>query len=543
MEEERVLEQEKKNSDREIKNQETNSEQMPSPADHEKISDDTSGKNGKKDNRENNKEDKASASPEKTERTREPESEDEEDISSRRPNYQGDIVDIIRGNASPKMMREQLSDYHENDIAEVLPRLTLTERKKLYYILSISDLSDIFEYLEEDQAAVYLAEMDVKKGAMLLSEMDSDVAIAILRAIEKERRALMIDLMDESSRRDLQLIASFDEDEIGSRMTTNYIVIRENLTVKEAMSELIAQASENDNISTLFIVDETGSFYGALNLKELIIARQNQDLESLIMTSYPYVYGTESIDECIEKLKDYSEDSIPVLDHNNRLIGVITSQSIIEVVDDEMGEDYARLAGLIAEEDLKEPLGESMKKRLPWLIILLFLGMLVSTVVGAFESVVSQLTLIMAFQSLILDMAGNAGTQSLAVTIRVLMDENLTGKQKIGLVGKEVRVGFMNGLLLGALSFALLGLYVHFVKGRPFAFAYLVSGCIGTSLMLAMVVSSAVGTLIPLFFKKIKVDPAVASGPLITTINDLVAVVSYYSLSWILLIQVFHLAG
>ncbi len=543
MEEERVLEQEKKNSDREIKNQETNSEQMPSPADHEKISDDTSGKNGKKDNRENNKEDKASASPEKTERTREPESEDEEDISSRRPNYQGDIVDIIRGNASPKMMREQLSDYHENDIAEVLPRLTLTERKKLYYILSISDLSDIFEYLEEDQAAVYLAEMDVKKGAMLLSEMDSDVAIAILRAIEKERRALMIDLMDESSRRDLQLIASFDEDEIGSRMTTNYIVIRENLTVKEAMSELIAQASENDNISTLFIVDETGSFYGALNLKELIIARQNQDLESLIMTSYPYVYGTESIDECIEKLKDYSEDSIPVLDHNNRLIGVITSQSIIEVVDDEMGEDYARLAGLIAEEDLKEPLGESMKKRLPWLIILLFLGMLVSTVVGAFENVVSQLTLIMAFQSLILDMAGNAGTQSLAVTIRVLMDENLTGKQKIGLVGKEVRVGFMNGLLLGALSFALLGLYVHFVKGRPFAFAYLVSGCIGTSLMLAMVVSSAVGTLIPLFFKKIKVDPAVASGPLITTINDLVAVVSYYSLSWILLIQVFHLAG
>ena len=543
MEEERVLEQEKKNSDREIKNQETNSEQMPSPADHEKISDDTSGKNGKKDNRENNKEDKASASPEKTERTREPESEDEEDISSRRPNYQGDIVDIIRGNASPKMMREQLSDYHENDIAEVLPRLTLTERKKLYYILSISDLSDIFEYLEEDQAAVYLAEMDVKKGAMLLSEMDSDVAIAILRAIEKERRALMIDLMDESSRRDLQLIASFDEDEIGSRMTTNYIVIRENLTVKEAMSELIAQASENDNISTLFIVDETGSFYGALNLKELIIARQNQDLESLIMTSYPYVYGTESIDECIEKLKDYSEDSIPVLDHNNRLIGVITSQSIIEVVDDEMGEDYARLAGLIAEEDLKEPLGESMKKRLPWLIILLFLGMLVSTVVGAFENVVSQLTLIMAFQSLILDMAGNAGTQSLAVTIRVLMDENLTGKQKIGLVGKEVRVGFMNGLLLGALSFALLGLYVHFVKGRPFAFSYLVSGCIGTSLMLAMVVSSAVGTLIPLFFKKIKVDPAVASGPLITTINDLVAVVSYYSLSWILLIQVFHLAG
>ena len=186
---------------------------------------------------------------------------------------------------------------------------------------------------------------------------------------------------------------------------------------------------------------------------------------------------------------------------------------------------------------------ESMKKRMPWLLILLALGMVVSSVVGMFETVVTQLPIIMCFQSLILDMAGNVGTQSLAVTIRVLMDESLTGKQKAELVFKEMRIGLCNGGLLGLMSFVLIGLYIFAIKGKTLAFSYAVSACIGVALLLAMLISSAVGTCIPLFFKKIKVDPAVASGPLITTINDLVAVVSYYGLSWLFLIEFFHMAG
>ena len=247
--------------------------------------------------------------------------------------------------------------------------------------------------------------------------------------------------------------------------------------------------------------------------------------------------------ECIEELKDYSEDSIPVLDNDNQLLGVITSASIIDLVDDEMGDDYAKLAGLTAEEDLKEPLKESMKKRLPWLIILLGLGMVVSSVVGIFEKVVTALPIIMCFQSLILDMAGNVGTQSLAVTIRVLMDESLTGKQKLELVWKEMRIGLCNGGLLGILSFALIGLYIYLFKGKTLLFSYAVSGCIGVALLLAMLISSAVGTCIPLFFKKINIDPAVASGPLITTVNDLVAVITYYGLSWLFLLKMLNLAG
>ena len=457
--------------------------------------------------------------------------------------YKSEILDIVRSNASPGIMRDKLEDYHENDLAEVFPELTLTERRKVYRILDIGMLSDIFEHIDEKQAAEYLDEMDIKKAAAILSGMETDAVVDVLRMTSKEKRAVLIALMDADARKDMAIIASFDDDEIGSRMTTNCIVIRENLTVKQAMSGLIDQAAKNDNISTIFVVTEDGTFYGAIDLKDLIIARQESPLEQQIVTSYPYVYGQEQIDDCIEKLKNYSEDSIPVLDNDNKLLGVITSQSIVELVDDEMGEDYAKFAGLTAEEDLKEPLKESIKKRLPWLLILLALGMVVSSVVGIFEQVVSQLTIIMCFQSLILDMAGNVGTQSLAVTIRVLMDESLTGKQKLELVWKEMRIGFSNGLILGFLSFLFIGLYIALFKGKPFGFSYAVSACIGLSLVLAMVISGAVGTCIPLFFKKIHVDPAVASGPLITTINDLVAVISYYGLCGVLLIGVLHLAG
>ena len=467
---------------------------------------------------------------------------DTENVSDERENLSREIVGLIKGGLSPKVIGDKLEDYHGSDIADAMELLEPNDRKKLYRVCDANMLAEIFEYLEEEGAGRYLDEMEITKAAEVISALETDTAAGVLSEIGKEKRMLIINIIKPEIRDEIKLIASFDEDEIGSRMTTNCIVISDDLSVKQAMNELVRQAEENDNISTIFVVEKDHIFCGAIDLKDLITARSGVPLDDLIMTSFPYVYAHESIDECIERLKDYSENSIPVLDDRNRLLGVITAQSVIEVVDDEMGEDYARLAGLTAEEDIKEPLRESMKKRLPWLLILLGLGLLVSGVVGAFEKVIAQLTLIMAFQSLILDMAGNVGTQSLAVTIRVLMDENLTFSKKARLVIKEMKVGLCNGLLLGTISFIFVGLYIMLFKHKAALFSFAVSGCIGISLVLAMVISSSVGTLIPLFFKKIKVDPAVASGPLITTVNDLVAVVTYYGLSWLLLINVLNLA-
>lgn len=446
-----------------------------------------------------------------------------------------EIVAVFRSGLSRDQLLEKLHDYHENDIAQALTFLDKEERIKLYQLFDTEWLSEIVTYWDEPEK--YISEIGMEKLAAVVNEMDSDDAVDLLEKLDEKIKIKLRPILREDVKAAIRLIHSYDEEEIGSLMTNNYICINRRGNIRQAMRALIRQAGEHDNISTIYVVDEEHKFCGAIDLKDLIIARENDDLDDLISYSYPYLMDHAVISESIEQIKDYAEDSLPVLNSRREIIGIITAQDIIEAVDDEMGEDYAKLAGLTSEEDLKETTKESMAKRLPWLIILLFLGMGVSTVVGAFEGVVAVLPIVICFQSLILDMAGNVGTQSLAVTIRVLMDENLTGKQKFQLVVKEVKTGSLNGILLGVMALLCLGVYVHFFKGYTWMGAFGISGCVGVSLLVAMAISSAVGTVIPMFFHKIKVDPAVASGPLITTVNDLVAVVTYYGMAWLLLIR------
>ena len=457
-------------------------------------------------------------------------------------NYVQEILDIIHSGLPQAELAEKLSDYHENDLADALADLTAEERRKLYAILGVEQVAEIFSYL--DDAEPYLKELPPEEAAQVVSHMDSDDAVDALDDLEEEDKEKIVhqmDKVDKDAADDVKLLLSYDEDEIGSCMTTNYIYIRNDMTIRQAMSELVKQAGENDNISTLYVVDENERFYGAIDLKDLIVARADDSLEKLIARSYPYVTDHEKISDCIDRIVDYAERSLPVLDENGKLLGIITSADVVELVDDQMGDDYAKLGGLTSEEDLNEGVFQSVKKRLPWLVALLFLGMLVSSVVGAFESVVAVLPIVICFQSMVLDMAGNVGTQSLAVTIRVLVDENLTTSKKLHLLFKEMRVGLVNGALLAVMALGFLGVYIHFFKAYAWGQAFLLSGCVGISLIVAMVISSLVGTVIPMLFHKIHIDPAVASGPLITTINDLVAVVVYYGLAMIVLIDMFHL--
>ena len=457
-------------------------------------------------------------------------------------NYVQEILDIIHSGLPQAELAEKLSDYHENDLADALADLTAEERRKLYAILGVEQVAEIFSYL--DDAEPYLKELPPEEAAQVVSHMDSDDAVDALDDLEEEDKEKIVhqmDKVDKDAADDVKLLLSYDEDEIGSCMTTNYICIRKDMTIRQAMSELVKQAGENDNISTLYAVDENEHFYGAIDLKDLIVARADDSLEKLIARSYPYVTDHEKISDSIDRIVDYAERSLPVLNESGKLLGIITSADVVELVDDQMGDDYAKLGGLTSEEDLNEGVFQSVKKRLPWLVALLFLGMLVSSVVGAFESVVAVLPIVICFQSMVLDMAGNVGTQSLAVTIRVLVDENLTTSKKLHLLFKEMRVGLVNGALLAVMALGFLGVYIHFFKAYAWGQAFLLSGCVGISLIVAMVISSLVGTVIPMLFHKIHIDPAVASGPLITTINDLVAVVVYYGLAMIVLIEMFHL--
>lgn len=455
------------------------------------------------------------------------------------PDYRSEIAALLRSNLTPLPLKERIQSYHERDIAAALQLFSAEERSRFYNVLDAQILASALEYCED--ANLYLSELSMRRRVEIIARMEPARAAEALEQMSKADRDAIMDLLAADVRHEISLINSFDEDAIGSRMTTNYICIDQNCDVRAAMRELVRQAAECDNISTLYVVNEESKLLGAIDLKDLILARQDTPLSSILTRSYPYVYTNEPINACIDRIRNYSEDSIPVLDAGNRLCGVLTSQAIAQLTSDELGEDYAMLAGLSAEEDLQEPIRKSIGKRLPWLIVLLGLGLVVSGVVGLFEGVMAHLTIIVSFQSLILDMAGNVGTQSLAVTIRVLMDESVDRRSKLRLIGKEARIGLLNGVILGAASFACIGLYLVALKGQSLQMALGVSVCIGAALIVSILLSSICGTVIPMLFKKIHIDPAVASGPLITTVNDLVAVVAYYGLAWLLLIQMLQL--
>lgn len=333
--------------------------------------------------------------------------------------YVEELIEIIRAGLSREDLVDWLFDYHDNDIADALELLTPEERKRLYSALGAERVAEIFAYL--DDGDVYLKELSLKQQAKVISEMDSDDAVDILEEVDDDTKCKILGMLDKEASEDVQLLLSYDEDEIGSYMTTNFILIHNDLTVREAMRELVKQTGENDNISTIYVVDRAEQYYGAIEPQDLIIAREHTELEDLISRSYPYVMDHEKISECIEKIKDY------------------------------------------AEEDLNETTRESIRKRLPWLVILTVMALL------------------------------------------------------------------------------FLGAYIHLFKGFSLGYSMMISACVGVSLVGAMVVSSLVGTLTPIFFKKVGVDPTVASGPLITTINDLVTIVVYYGLVAVVLIDIIHL--
>ncbi len=464
---------------------------------------------------------------------------EEEKIVLEKQDYSAQILGIIRSGLGPVEIREQLQEYHENDIAGVFEELEFEEQEWLRQILGSEGMSEIVSYLED--AGEYLSELDADDAADIIEQMDADDAVEALEDLDEETRNEVLELIeDEEIKEEIELITSYDDEEFGSRMSTNFIAVKRSFTIKETMKTLVEEAAENDNIYTIFVVNEDDSFYGAIDLKDLIVARSNVELETLIYNTFPFVYDKDIISDNIERLRSYSENLIPVISSKNKaLLGVITSTDIIELVDEELGDDYAKLAALSAEEEPDESLFESMKKRVPWLIALLFMGLAVSAVVGLFEGVVDALPMIVSFQSLILGMAGNVGTQSLAVTVRTLgSSEENSPKEQLVTIFKEIRIALLNGLVLGGISFVMVSAYLFVFGAYGTAFVLSAAGCVGLAMCFAMAISGLTGAAIPICLYRLGVDPAVASGPLITTINDLVAVLSYYGLAWALLLNI-----
>ena len=292
------------------------------------------------------------------------------------------ILAIIKSKKSQKIKKEELQNYHENDIAKVIPYLDDKEKEYLFKLLDRDDLSEVISYV--DDADELIEKLDFDKAADILEEMDADDAVDILENLDESDQADVLSKMEEDAREDAKLILSYEENQIGRLMTTNFIVINKNDTISSAMKKLIKQSGENDNITTIFVVDENEHFYASVDLKDLIRARKDTSLEDLFSLNYPSVKASADASEVYQDVIDYSEDIIPVLDDDNKLIGALTAHDLVEVVGNEKNEDYQKFAAINGNVDLDSSVFVSIKKRAPWLILLLILGFAVSMLISSF---------------------------------------------------------------------------------------------------------------------------------------------------------------
>lgn len=456
-----------------------------------------------------------------------------------------EILNIINTCSDENLLKE-LSNYHAADIADVLQTLTSEERKRIYSLLDTSFIAEIMSFY--DDVEDYVEEFSLEETADIIEEMDADDAVELLNELDEEDKNEIIELLEEDVKETVLQVDKYDEDLVGSYMSDNFIVVKESDSIKKAMSAMVSQAGEHDNIFTLFVTNDNDEYVGAIYLKDLIVSRKERELSTLIMSSYPSFYDDQIMSECVNKMRDYEENMFPVLSRDNKLLGVVTSDSIVDAVEEEFEEDYAKLGGLSESEELDESVGASIKKRIPWLVFLLFLSLIVSSVIGSFEGVIDELPVIVFFQSMILGMAGNVGTQSLAVTIRNLTSESfiLDKKKQRKSIWKELRIGIVNGLIIGVVSFGFVLAYLAITRpeidpgnGYRFNDALIVSSITSVSMFAAIAMASLIGTLFPLILTKLKIDPAVASGPFITTMNDIIAVLIYYGLTCLLFFVIF----
>lgn len=441
------------------------------------------------------------------------------------------LIEQIHNEKDLTMIRNRLLEYHPYDLAVIFKNLEEEDRIKVRQVLNPKELADIFAYLDEEDTIHYLEEMNLKEGARVLTEMESDDAADILNEMEEEGQAeSYLEVMDKENQSELSYLTQHEENTAGSVMSTNYIELDIHMDIREAMKTLVREADETEVIDPLFVCEE-GKLKGIVALKDLIIARAPFQIDKLMDTNFIYSEVTEEISSVTKKIQDYDIYAMPILD-NEKLVGIITIDDALDEVVDEITEDYERMAGVTNDIDEQTSIFKNMMKRIPWLVCLLVVSLLISNITSQFEDVIVQVTIFAFFQSLILDMAGNAGTQSLAVTVRSLGRHELDTKKGIRRhLGKEFLTVFVNGLILGILAFVTSFLFMVLQPNSGEFKEWLVAFIIAGSLSFSLIVTGMFGSLVPIFFHKIKIDPAVASGPLITTLSDTISILIYFGLA------------
>ncbi|MGO1300466.1 MAG: magnesium transporter [Staphylococcus equorum] len=408
------------------------------------------------------------------------------------------------------------SEYFEDSDEEI--------RQRIFEVLSPEEVADFFEQLEidEDEYESLFDTMDAEYASKVLEDMSYDNAVDIMNKLSKQKIVSLLTLMKREDAKEIKALLHYEEDTAGGIMTTEYISLKATMPVKEAMMHVKEQAPDAETIYVIFTVNDNKQLAGVLSLRDLIVAENDSYIEDIMSERVISANAADDQEDVAQKMRDYDFIAMPVVDYQDHLLGIITIDDILDVMDEEASEDYSRLAGVSDVDATNDSIIKTARKRLPWLIILTFLGMITATILGSFEDTLSQVALLAAFIPIISGMSGNSGTQSLAVSVRNISTGEIYEQSKFKVALRETGSGFLSGLICSILLF----LIIIILYGQP-----ILAVIVGASLTIAMTVGTLVGSMIPLVMDKLKIDPAVASGPFITTINDIVSMLIYFGLA------------
>lgn len=452
---------------------------------------------------------------------------------------ENEIINLINSNEEDLIIREKLDMYHEYEISKALLLMNDESRKKLYQFLPLRKLTEVFEDLTPEDAFEVLKDTPIEIVVRVFKEMETDDLVDIIQAIDdKEDQVTYLSLIDAKKRILIKTLIDFDDDLVGSIMNNDFVALTRDLTVKKAIKEVVKIAPEIEFIHNIYIVDENKKLEGAMSLKELISAGYDQDqkIEDLMSVNLIFVTPSTPIEEAIEIMKNYNFLLLPVVDKFQKLIGIVSFDDILEALNEESDEDYSSLAGLTdVDVDENETVFSSLKKRLPWLVILLFINLITSSIIIGFEEQLKLLPTLAIFMPLILNMAGNSGTQSLGIMIRLFATNQLDSKKSVlKHLLNEFLTGLVNGLVI-AIGLFIMVILLNLIKGQDFTTGLSFAFVTALSISVALIVATLAGAIVPLIINSLKIDPAVASGPFITTINDILSLLIYFGLASILI--------
>ncbi len=412
-----------------------------------------------------------------------------------------------------------MKEFHYADIAEIADELEVEEATYLIKLLDSEKTSDILAEMHEDIREAVLKNLTAKEIAGELSELDTDDAADIINELPKELvQEVISEIVDREHAKDIVDLLRYEEDSAGGLMAKELVKVNENWTVTTCVKEMRAQAENVTRVHSIYVVDDEGKLKGRLSLKDLLTASTKTHIKDVYISKVDAVNVNEKGEEVARIMSKYDLEAIPVVDEIGRLVGRITIDDIVDVIREEADKDYQMAAGISQDVEVSDSIWILTRARIPWLILGLLGGLGAAAIMGTFEDMISKHAVLFFFTPLIAAMAGNVGVQSSAIVVQGLANDDLKGSVRNHLL-KEMLLALLNGFILSI----LLLLFTWVWKG-DFATALAIS----LSLVVVIVVAGFIGTFIPLFLHKRNIDPAIATGPFITTSNDIFGILIYF---------------